>query len=167
MGMLSSCICSTLVSVCNERYSHRATDSVRKGLDILPHSSLLSSKVRYVLPLQCMSRDRPASGQNTLHTVHTIHSFLGKLYCKSTILTLDPLKEIKEIMYSAIRNSNGMLILSIIQILLFKILIYTRLNHLYRKSYSLYYQPINGMIRYTIDQSQPNYSDSFSLSKLQ
>ena len=43
MGMLSSCIC---VCVCNEKYSHRATGSVRKALDILPHSS----KLRYVLP---------------------------------------------------------------------------------------------------------------------
>ena len=36
--------------LCNERYSHRATGSVRKGLDILHHSFLLSSKLRYVLP---------------------------------------------------------------------------------------------------------------------
>ena len=34
---------------CNERYSHRTTVSVSKGLDILPHSFLLSSKLRYVL----------------------------------------------------------------------------------------------------------------------
>ena len=70
-GMLSSYICSTLVSVncvCNERYSHKATDSVRKGFDILPHSFLLSSKLRYALPWQCISRDRPAFGQITLHT---------------------------------------------------------------------------------------------------
>ena len=33
------------VCVCNERYSHRVTGSVRKGLDILPHSILLSSKL--------------------------------------------------------------------------------------------------------------------------
>ena len=35
------CLC-----VCNERNSHRATGSVRKGLDILPHSFHLSSKLR-------------------------------------------------------------------------------------------------------------------------
>ena len=51
------CLC-----VCNERYSHRATGSVRKGLKILPHSFLLTSKLRYA------SRDRPAFGQITLHT---------------------------------------------------------------------------------------------------
>ena len=50
--------------MCNERYSHRfATGSVGKALDILPHSS----KLRYVLPWYCMSREGPASGQNTLH----------------------------------------------------------------------------------------------------
>ena len=32
-----SCVC-----VCNERYSHGATGSVKKGLDILPHSFFLS-----------------------------------------------------------------------------------------------------------------------------
>ena len=46
MGMLSSCIC---VCVCSERYSHRATGSVRNGLDILPHSFLLSSKLTYCM----------------------------------------------------------------------------------------------------------------------
>ena len=45
MGMLSSCICSTLVSVYAMKYSHRAIGSVRKGLDI-PHSFVLSSKLR-------------------------------------------------------------------------------------------------------------------------
>ena len=65
--MLISCIC---VCVWNEKYSHRATGSVRKGLDILPHSFLSSSKLRYALPWQCrqcMSRDRLAFGQITLH----------------------------------------------------------------------------------------------------
>ena len=56
------------VYVCNERYSHRVTGSVRKGLDILPHSFLLPCGLRYALPWQCMSRDRPAFGQITLHT---------------------------------------------------------------------------------------------------
>ena len=51
IGMLSSCICSTLVCMCNERYSHRVTGSVRKGLHILPHSFLLSSKLRWCTAL--------------------------------------------------------------------------------------------------------------------
>ena len=33
--------------MCNERFSHRATDSVRKGIGILPHSSPLPRKLRY------------------------------------------------------------------------------------------------------------------------
>ena len=44
MDMLSSCICGTLISMCNERYSRIATGSVRKGIDILPHSSPLPRK---------------------------------------------------------------------------------------------------------------------------
>ena len=64
MGMLSSCIFSTLVSVC-----------AMKGIPIghwlseernWHTTSLLS--LRYVLPSWCMSREGPASGQNTLHT---------------------------------------------------------------------------------------------------
>ena len=37
---------ATLLCLCNERYSHWATGSVRKELDILPHSFLLSSKLK-------------------------------------------------------------------------------------------------------------------------
>ena len=67
------------VFVCNERYSHSATGSVRKGIGILPHSSPLPSKPRYVLPWWCMSRDGPASGQNILHTINLFgsHKNLG------------------------------------------------------------------------------------------
>ena len=69
-GMLSSYLQHSCVCVCNQRYSHRATSSVRKGLDTLPNTFLLSSKLRYALPWKCMSRDRPAFGQITLHTLY-------------------------------------------------------------------------------------------------
>ena len=41
LGAISGMGCLVVVFVCNERYSHRATGSVRKGFDILPHSSKL------------------------------------------------------------------------------------------------------------------------------
>ena len=53
MEMLSSCICSTLVSVCAMRgIPLGRAGSVRKGLYILPHSFLLSSKLRYVVHVE-------------------------------------------------------------------------------------------------------------------
>ena len=69
-GMLSRCICSTLVFVCAMK-GIPIGSLTQWGKDltyILSHSFLLSSKLRYVLPWQCMSMDGSASGQNALHT---------------------------------------------------------------------------------------------------
>ena len=79
MYLQHSCVC-----LCYERYSHRAIGSVRKGLDILPHSFLLSSKLRYVLSWYCMSRDGPAFGQITIHTyIHYKTKVYPNFLCQS------------------------------------------------------------------------------------
>ena len=81
-----SCVC-----VCNERYSHRATGSVRKRLDILSHSFLcLVNWDMYYPGSACRGTDLPQGRILYIHT-HTwsLMLKLPKISYRSTVFEIN------------------------------------------------------------------------------